>query len=192
MCQLKVKTGVGGLVAFHTQTRAPTPPCEPAKGGQVRAEAAAQVHGVGAGRAAEGPATKAPPGAGARRHLLLPGQIPEDWRGPLEETVLFFPGKSIRPTLIGPSASPPWGAPSKGASWSLKISFSPAPVCRGGTFPCQRSFSSPCPRTALGPQDRPWAPGPPLCPRRRLTSVLALRAPALRAPAPPHPAFLHN
>lgn len=56
-----------------------------------------------------------------RGHLLPPGQIKEDWRGHLEEMVLFFFGKSIRPTLNGAFRPPSLGVPSKCASRSLKI-----------------------------------------------------------------------
>lgn len=49
----------------------------------------------------------------SRSHLLPPGQIKEDFRGPLEEMVLFFFGKSIRPTLNRHFTSPLWESQAK-------------------------------------------------------------------------------
>lgn len=117
------KTGVGGRVAFRLQRHPPIPSREAAKAGPVHLEAAAQVQAVGAGRAAECPRTKAPPGAPRRGHLLPPGQIKADWRGRLEEMVLVF-GKSIRPTLNRACGPPSLGVSSRPwASRSFQIPF---------------------------------------------------------------------
>lgn len=49
-----------------------------------------------------------------RGHLLPPGQIKEDWRGHLEEMVLFFMGNQFVPPLMGHTALPPWASQATG------------------------------------------------------------------------------
>lgn len=102
------KPGVGGLVAFHIQRHPPIPPCEPAKGGQVHAEAAAQVQGVGAGRAAECPRTKAPPGACAEVTCCLQDRLRRTGEGIWRKWCCSSLGNQFVPPLMGHFALPLW------------------------------------------------------------------------------------
>lgn len=146
--------------------RPPSPPRrEPARGGQVHAEAAAQVQGAGAGRAAECPGTKAPPGAWAEVTCCLQGR----WRA--GEGIWRKWGRSS----LGNRFVPPCtghvpfllGSPKQMDSQVLKIGDYLASVWAGGPPGPVQKLSALC----------------------KVSPLLSL----LRAPPPPlAPGFFHN
>lgn len=97
-------------VALRTQRHPPCPPCEPAKGSQVHFEAAAQVQGVGVGRAAECPRTKAPPGACAQVTCCLQGRLRRTGEGIWRKWCCSSLGNQFVPPLIGHFALSVWGS----------------------------------------------------------------------------------
>lgn len=77
-------------------------------------------------------------------HLLPPGQIKEDWRGRLEEMMLFF-GKSIRPTRNRAFCPPSLGVPDNGLpglSTTVLEEAAPLPAPVPSNSPCPTRISS--------------------------------------------------
>ena len=169
MCQAEGKTRVGGLVAFHIQRHPPIPPRETARDGQVHLEAAAQVQGVGAGRAAECPRTKEPPGARAEVTCCLQGRLKRTGEGIRGKWCCSSLGNQFVPPLIGHFALPPW------ESLAMCFQVSPNQV-RNEVAPLparapSNSLCPPHPQESLLPSARshfpflpPWGSPAPLYP----------------------------
>lgn len=146
-------------MAFHVQRHPPIPPREPARDGQVHLEAAAQVQGVGAGRAAECPRTKAPPGARAEVTCCLQGRLRRTGEGIRRKWCCFSLGNQFVPRLIGHFALPPW------ESWARCFQVSPNQVRKEvAPWPARAPSNSLCPphppriSPALGQVSLPFSP----------------------------------
>lgn len=119
----------------HTKASA-IPPREPAKGGQVHFETAAQVQGEGAGRAAECPGTKAPPGACAEVTCCLQGRLRRTAEGIWRKWCCASLGNQFVPPLIGHFALPLWESQANVLP-GLKISYNRPTFEEAAPFPAR-------------------------------------------------------
>lgn len=99
-------------------------------------------------------------------HLLPPGQIKKDWRGHLEEMVLFF-GKSIRPTHNRAFCPPSLGVPGNGLpglSVTVLEEAAPLPAPVRSNSPCPTRISSALCHVSLPFSPSLGSPAPSLYP----------------------------
>ena len=144
MCQVEGKTEVEGFLAF-SHTKASSHPSWPASEGWTRAPGGCCPGARGGG----GAGCRMPQNKDTSRgllggHLLPPGQIRKDWRGHLEEMVLFF-GKSIRPTLNRAFCPPSLGVLGNGLpglSITVLEEAAPLPAPVRSNSPCPTRISS--------------------------------------------------
>ena len=144
-----------GFLAF-SHTKASSHPSWPASEGWTRAPGGCCPGARGGGGAGcRMPQNKDTSRALLGGHLLPPGQIRKDWRGHLEEMVLFF-GKSIRPTLNRAFCPPSLGVLGNGLpGLSITVLEEAAPL------PAPVRSNSPCPTRISSALCRVWLPFSP-------------------------------
>lgn len=148
MGQLKVKTGVGGLVAFHTQTHPPSLPASQPRVDERVLRQLPRCTGWGRGGLQNAPEQRRLRGPEPEVTCCFQGRLRKTGEGFGRKWCCSSLGNQFVPPLIGQPASPLWESPAKGLPGpSNSVSHWPQFL----TFPCLCSFNGPCPDSPCAP-----------------------------------------